>query len=35
MPYLESPILICLFAVQLLWGCDDDEGWFTLEHPHC
>jgi len=26
MPDLESPILICLFAVQLLWGCDDDEG---------
>jgi len=23
-PYLESPTLICLFTVQLLWGYDDD-----------
>ena len=23
-PYLESPALICLFTMQLLWGCDDN-----------
>ena len=23
-PYLESPTLICVFTVQLLWGYDDD-----------
>jgi len=23
-PYLESPILICLFTMQLLWEYDDD-----------
>jgi len=24
MSYLELPTLICLFSMQLLWGCDDD-----------
>ena len=23
-PYLESPTLICLFTMQLLWGYNDD-----------
>jgi len=23
-PYLESPTLICLFTMQLLWGYSDD-----------
>jgi len=23
-PYSESPTLICLFTMQLLWGYDDD-----------
>jgi len=25
-PYLESPTLICLFTMQLLWGYNDDSG---------
>jgi len=24
MSYLESPTLICIFIMQLLWGYDDD-----------
>jgi len=23
-PYLESPALICLFTMQILWGYNDD-----------
>ena len=23
-PYMESPTLICLFTMQLLWGYNDD-----------
>jgi len=32
---VRSLAQICLFAVQLLWGYNDDKGSFTLERPQC
>ena len=29
-PYLESPTLICIFTMQLLWGYNDDQGYFVV-----